>query len=163
MKKNRLWIASLTLVLGVGIAGTDAKHSPFGGPSPAAPGQESQGQLRQFSGSPIDVDYQSANLRTVLRQLSEIGGINLVIDPSVPTAATVDLKLNQVPWDQVMDVVLRTSGLTYDLQGPVLRVLTREARTKELQDQALQKKASEAAPDLVTMRKKLNYANSEDV
>ncbi|HET9372579.1 MAG TPA: type IV pilus secretin PilQ [Vicinamibacterales bacterium] len=163
MKKNRLWIASLTLVLGVGIAGTDAKHSPFGGPSPAAPGQESQGQLRQFSGSPIDVDYQSANLRTVLRQLSEIGGINLVIDPSVPTAATVDLKLNQVPWDQVMDVVLRTSGLTYDLQGPVLRVLTREARTKELQDQALQKKASEAAPDLVTMRRKLNYANSEDV
>ena len=36
--------------------------------------------LAQFSGSPIDVDYQGANLRTVLRQLSEIGGINLVID-----------------------------------------------------------------------------------
>jgi type IV pilus assembly protein PilQ len=119
--------------------------------------------LRQFSGSPIDVDYQAANLRTVLRQLSEIGGINLVIDPSVPTAASVDLKLTQVPWDQVMDVILKSSGLTYQLDGTVLRVLTREARTKELDDEAKQKKAGEAAPDLNTLRLRLNYATASAV
>jgi type IV pilus assembly protein PilQ len=116
--------------------------------------------LHEFSGSPIDVDYQAANLRTVLRQLSEIGGINLVIDPSVPTALNVDLKLRQVPWDQVMDVILRTSGLTYDLEGTVLRVLTREARTKELDDQVRQKRATAAAPDLTVTRIRLNYATA---
>ena len=71
------------------------------------PSQESA--LRRFSGLPIDVDYQAANLRTVLRNLSEIGGLNLVIDPSVPSNANVDLKLAQVPWDQVMDVVLKSA------------------------------------------------------
>src|SRR5690349_12625201 len=120
-------------------------------------------QLRQFSGTPIDVDYQGANLRAVLRQLSEIGGVNLVIDPSVPTGATVDLKLTQVPWDQVMDVVLRSSGLTNQLDGTVLRVLTREARTKELDDEVKQKKSMEAAPDLSTQRIRLNYATAESL
>jgi type IV pilus assembly protein PilQ len=119
--------------------------------------------LRQFSGSPIDVDYQAANLRTVLRQLSEIGGINLVIDPSVPPAATVDLKLTQVPWDQVMDVILKSSQLTYKLDGSVLRVMTQEARTKELDDDVKQRRASEQAPDLQTRRIRLNYSNASAV
>jgi type II secretory pathway component GspD/PulD (secretin) len=131
-----------------------------GGRRPGGPGAAG---LRQFSGSPIDVDYTAANLRTVLRQLSEIGGINLVIDPSVPNASTVDLKLTQVPWDQVMDVILKSSQLTYQLEGSVLRVLTREARTKELQEEVSQKRASEQAPDLQTARIRLNYSTAEGV
>jgi type IV pilus assembly protein PilQ len=154
MRNIRLWIVSLTLALGVSLV-AGAQNPPQ-----SAAGSE---QLRRFSGTPIDVDYQGANLRTVLRQLSEIGGINLVIDPSVPTSATVDLKLTQVPWDQVMDVVLKSSQLTYQLEGPVLRVLTREARTRELQAEAEQKKASEQAPDLESIRIKLNYSPAADV
>lgn len=134
MKNHRLWIASITFALAA-TYGLGAAGDPQSG-GQAAPSQA----LRQFSGTPIDVDYQSANLRTVLRNLSEIGGINLVIDPSVPGNATVDLKLSQVPWDQVMDVVMKSGQLTYDLQGPVLRVLTRDARTKELQAEADQKR-----------------------
>src|SRR5262245_9328215 len=126
MRKMRVWILGIALVVGGALVATGAGQSGTVLEAAQAPG------LRAFSGSPIDVDYQAANLRTVLRQLSEIGGINLVIDPSVPNVATVDLKLTQVPWDQVMDVILRSSGLTYQLEGAVLRVLTRDARTKEL-------------------------------
>ncbi len=114
-----------------------------------------------FTGSPIDVDYQAANLRAVLRQLAEIGAVNLVIDASVPPTAAVDLKLNQVPWDQVFDIVLRSSGLTVQLDGTVVRALTREARTKELDDEAKQRKVAEAAPELETARIRLNYATAE--
>jgi len=153
MKTMRLWLCSTVVAL--------AALVPAGAQDQQAPTQTSA--LQAFSGSPIDVDYQGANLRTVLRQLSEIGGINIVIDPSVPVNATVDLKLTRVPWDQVMSVVLKTSGLTYELQGPVLRVLTREALTSELQAQAQQKQASEAAPDLVTMRIRLNYSPAPEV
>ncbi len=83
-----------------------------GGATNGDPRRHSAQALRAFSASPIDVDYQSANLRTVLRQLAEIGGVNLIVDPSVPVDATVDLKLIQVPWYQVMDMVIR-SGSTH--------------------------------------------------
>ena len=158
MKNHRLWIASITFaVAATATFGLGATGDPQG--AAQTPAQA----LRQFSGTPIDVDYQSANLRTVLRNLSEIGGINLVIDPSVPGNATVDLKLSQVPWDQVMDVVMKSGQLTYDLQGPVLRVLTRDARTKELQAEADQKRAGQQAPDLTMRRLRLNYASAADV
>ena len=99
----------------------------------------------------------------MLRQLAEIGGINLVIDPSVPVNAVVDLKLTQVPWDQVMDVVLKSAQLTYQIDGPVVRVLTRDARTRELKDEAEQRKAIESAPALESVRLRLNYASAADI
>jgi type IV pilus assembly protein PilQ len=153
MTPRRLWLIAAALVCSSALVGAGQQI-----PAAAAPPG-----LRQFSGSPIDVDYQAANLRTVLRQLSEIGGVNLVIDPSVPNSAAVDLKLTQVPWDQVMDVILRSSGLTYQLDGTVIRVLTREARTKELTDEATQRKASEALPELTTARIRLNYSTAAAV
>jgi type IV pilus assembly protein PilQ len=162
MKTTRVVLSAVAIVAGLGLLSEGPAPASLGTASVQAQEAQQPG-FRQFSGSPIDVDYQSANLRTVLRQLSEIGGVNLVIDPSVPSTSTVDLKLTQVPWDQVMDVVLRTSQLTYDLQGPVLRVLTREARTRELEDEARQKMAGQQAPDLVTAQYKLNYAKAADV
>src|SRR5262245_27006267 len=121
MKSIRLWIVSVTLALSASLVTAGAQSSQ--------PQNDQAQQLRRFSGTPIDVDYQSANLRTVLRNLAEIGSINLVIDPSVPPVATVDLRLSQVPWDQVMDVVLKSSQLTYEVDGPVIRVLSRDAAT----------------------------------
>jgi type IV pilus assembly protein PilQ len=117
-------------------------------------------QAGKFKGAPIDVDYQGANLRQVLRQLADLGGVNLYIDPSVPINAPVDLKLTQVPWDQVLDVVLRSGQLTFEMDGPVVRVLTRDAKYKELEDDAKQKKASEQAPSLVVSQTRLNYASA---
>lgn len=113
-----------------------------------------------FSGNPIDVDYQGAQLRVVLRQLADIAGLNLVLDPSVPAAAVVDLKLTQVPWDQVMDIVLKSAQLTYLIDGPVVRVLSREARSRELRDDEERQKVMEAAPALESVRLKLNHASA---
>jgi type IV pilus assembly protein PilQ len=160
MSHIRRWTLSAAALVALTISGATAQSGPT---AAFATPQDSQAQFRRFTGTPIDVDYQAANLRTVLRNLSEIGGVNLVIDPSVPTNASVDLKLTQVPWDQVMDVVLKSGQLTYELDGPVLRVLTRDARTKELQAEADEKKASQQAPDLVSMRRKLNYSPAADV
>jgi type IV pilus assembly protein PilQ len=152
-------MVSITLVLSATLVTAGAQ-----GPQPeAGPPQDQAQALRRFSGTPIDVDYQAANLRTVLRNLAEIGGINLVIDPTVPPAALVDLRLTQVPWDQVMDVVLRSAQLTYEVEGPVVRVLTREALTREKQAEADQRKATQQAAVLDTVRVRLNYAAAADV
>jgi type IV pilus assembly protein PilQ len=157
MKTIRLWMVTAAIALSATFVVSGAQNA-----NPAGQNPQTQA-LRQFSGTPIDVDYQQANLRTVLRLLAETGGINLVIDPSVPLVAPVDLRLTRVPWDQVMDVVMRSAGLTYEIEGPVLRVLTREASIKEQQDEALRKKATQQAAELETARIRLNYASAPEV
>jgi type IV pilus assembly protein PilQ len=163
MTRTRVWLLSPVLALAVGLALPGAQAQQAAGSLPPDRQSVEQPQVRRFSGAPIDVDYQGANLRTVLRQLSDIGGVNLVIDPSVPLTAPVDLRLTQVPWDQVLDVVLRTSQLTYLVDGVVIRVLTREAHTKELEDESRRRKASQQAPELGMTRVRLNYAPASAV
>ena len=53
---------------------------------------------RRFTGNPVSLDFQGADLRAVLRTFSEISGLNIVIDPAVQ--GSVDVMLNDVPWDQ---------------------------------------------------------------
>ena len=156
MRNIRVLMLAIVVAVSATLVTTDAQ-------GPQTPSDQQQSQLRRFSGTPIDVDYQAANLRTVLRNLAEIGGINLVLDPTVPTAATVDLRLAQVPWDQVMDVVLKSAQLTYEVEGPVLRVLTRDALTREKQAEVDQKKATRQAAELDTIRVRLNYSSAAEV
>ncbi len=156
MKNMRLWMLAL-------VVAASATLVTVGAQAPQAQADQTQQGLRRWSGTPIDVDYQSANLRSVLRNLAEIGGINLILDVSVPTTAAVDLKLTQVPWDQVMDVVLKSGQLTYELEGPVLRVLTRDALTKEKQAEVDQRRVTRQAAELDTIRVRLNYAVAGDV
>src|SRR6185436_691979 len=156
MRSIRLWSLAVVVALSATLVTAGAQ-------APQPQGDQSGQGLRRFSGTPIDVDYQSANLRSVLRNLAEIGGINLILDPSVPTGATVDLRLAQVPWDQVMDVVLKSGQLTYEVDGPVLRVLTRDALTKEKQAEVDQRKATRQAAVLETIRVRLNYASAGEV
>ncbi len=124
------------------------------------PERGSPTEIQKYAGRPIDVDYQGALLRVVLRQLAEIGGINLVIDPAVPLNLVVDLKLQQVPWDQVMEVVLKSAQLTYVIDGPVVRILTRDARTRELKEDADAKKSAEVPPPMEAIRFRLHHASA---
>ena len=159
MRSIRVWMVSITLALSATlVTGAQGPQAQAGSAQ-----ADQQSALRRFSGTPIDVDYQAANLRTVLRNLAEIGSINLVIDPTVPPVALVDLRLQQVPWDQVMDVVLRSAQLTYEVEGPVVRVLTRDALTREKESEANQRKATQQAAVLDTVRVRLNYAAAADV
>jgi len=157
MNSIRNWVVGLILATATTLVGVGAApQQPVPPPAVVASG------LQAFSASPIDVDYQAASLRTVLRQLAEIGGVNLVVDPSVPTESTLDLKLTQVPWYQVMDVVLRSGQLAYELEGPVVRVLTLSAQTTERRSRnetALEGKKV-ILSDLPTSRFRLSYADA---
>lgn len=158
MRNMRNWVVAVAIAAATTLVGVGAA------PQQPIPTAGTQG-LQQFSASPIDVDYQSANLRTVLRQLAEIGGVNLVVDSSVPSDASVDLRLSQVPWYQVMDVILRSGGLTYEHEGPVVRVLTLTQQTAERRERnATAAEASKVVlADLPTARFRLSYATAENV
>ena len=75
---------------------------------------------RQFTGHPISLDFQGADLRAVLRTFAEISGLNIVIDPAVQ--GTVDVALRDVPWDQALDIILRANKLGYSVDGTIVRI-----------------------------------------
>jgi type IV pilus assembly protein PilQ len=145
-------------------------QAQLGGSRPPAPPSSlsaaQQGPVRRYTGTPIDIDFQGADLRMVLRQLAEIGGLNLVIDPSVPANARVDVKLTQVPWDQALDVVLKNSQLAPEIDGTVVRVVTLKAMNdenearKKLQDSQAETQARE---NVKPQAFSLNYAKGIDV
>ncbi len=76
----------------------------------------------RFAGEPISLDVKDADLKDVLRTFAELEKINIAIDSEERGSVTV--RLENVPWDQALEVILAGNGLGYVLEGNVLRVGT---------------------------------------
>jgi len=83
---------------------------------------------KRYTGKPISLDLLDADLRNVLRLIADITGSNIVIEPDV--AGRVTLRVDQVPWDQVLDMVLSMNDLGKEQLGNVIRV-ARQAKLKD--------------------------------
>jgi type IV pilus assembly protein PilQ len=77
---------------------------------------------RVYTGEPISLNLKDADIKDVLRTFAQLTGLNVAVDPGVGGAVTVDFI--DVPWDQALDLILRQNGLTYVLEGNVMRVGT---------------------------------------
>lgn len=75
---------------------------------------------KKYVGEPISLDLKDADIRDVLLTFSRLARLNMVIDPDVRGAVTV--RLENVPWDQALDVILKVNGLGCVLEGTILRV-----------------------------------------
>jgi type IV pilus assembly protein PilQ len=116
---------------------------------------------RQFTGHPISLDFQGADLRAVLRTFAEISGLNIVIDPSIQ--GTVDVALRDVPWDQALDIILRANKLGYSVDGTIVRIAPNTVlKTEEDERKALLDSQTEAT-QLGTLQRQLSYAKGEEV
>ena len=76
--------------------------------------------VRRFTGERISLDLKDADIRDVLLTFSRLARLNMVIDPEVRGSVTV--RLENVPWDQALDVILRANGLGYVLEGNVVAI-----------------------------------------
>lgn len=85
---------------------------------------------KTYTGKPISLDFQDADIRSVLRLISEISGHNLVIDPDVKGKVTITLH-KKVPWDQALEIILKTNRLAMKMEGNIIRVGTRKSFTQE--------------------------------
>jgi type IV pilus secretin PilQ/predicted competence protein len=129
---------------------------PRAAPAPAL--QQTAGTEKKFTGHPVSLDFQGADLRAVLRGFSEISGLNMVIDPDVQ--GTVDIILNEVPWDQALDVILRGNQLDYTVDGTIVRIARVDTLRKEQDSrQALAKSAADAGT-LAVRTFSLSYARA---
>jgi type IV pilus assembly protein PilQ len=122
--------------------------------------QRSEAQ-KQYTGNPVSLDFQNADLRSVLRTFAEISGLNMVIDPNVQ--GSVDIVLTDVPWDQALDTILRANNLGYMVDGTIVRIATLTTLQAE-QDQRKKLQQSQTdAGQLIVRTFTLSYAKAADV
>ncbi len=110
----------------------------------------------------IDIDVREADVQDVLRLLAEVGGFNLAVDPGVSCKAT--LKLKQVPWPQVLDLVLRTCGLEQERLGEnLVRVASAEEIRKEYEERRKYQEEKALSGPLETRFVRLAYSKARDL
>jgi len=115
-------------------------------------------QGKKYTGDPISVNLKDVDLKDFFRLIHEISGLNVVLDPAV--RGTVTLVLDEVPWDQGLDIVLRNNGLTKEIDGNVLRIATQETLRHEADQQRDLLKAQADAVEMVTVTRVLSYAQA---
>ncbi len=107
------------------------------------------------------MNLKDVDLKDFFRLIHEISGLNIVLDPSVHGSVT--LVLDDVPWDQALDIVLKNNSLDRELQGNVLRIAATDTLRKEAVDSRAQSEAVALAVDRQTITRFLSYAKSRDV
>jgi type IV pilus assembly protein PilQ len=115
----------------------------------------------RYSGEPISVNLKDVDLRDFFRLIHEISGLNVVVDPAVKGSLTI--VLDDVPWDQALDIVLKNNDLDKQLDGNVLRIATKDTLKKEADQNRELAKAQAEAADVVTTTRVLSYAKAEDL
>ena len=83
----------------------------------------------RYTGEPISVNLKDVDLKDFFRLVHEISGLNVVLDPNVH--GTLTIVLDDVPWDQALDIVLKNNDLARELEGNVLRIATVDTLKKE--------------------------------
>ncbi|HTX14791.1 MAG TPA: type IV pilus secretin PilQ [Candidatus Baltobacteraceae bacterium] len=126
-----------------------------------AGGQSAPPTSARYTGEPISVNLKDVDLADFFRLIHEISGLNVVVDPSVK--GTLTIVLDNVPWDQALDIVLKNNDLDKQLDGNVLRIATRATLKAEAQEEADLAKAQAEATDVVTTTRVLSYAKATTV
>ena len=141
-----------------GEAPGDERDSPAPTP-PEAP--DDAGDQPQYSGERLSLNFQDIATRAVLQLLAETGGVNIVVSDSVQSSVT--LQLRDVPWDQVLDIILTTKGLAMRRNGNVIIVAPPgelAARQQAALEEQLQQQQQEP---LRTRYIQVNYAKAVDL
>ena len=115
----------------------------------------------RFQGHPVTLDFQGADLRSVLRTFADISGLNMVIDPSIN--GNVDVSLKDVPWDQALDIILKANKLGYSVDGTVVRIAPIQVLAQEEEERRKLSEAQALAGELRVMTLPLSYAKADQL
>jgi type IV pilus assembly protein PilQ len=129
-------------------------------PPPAEP-PPAQQQPPRFTGEPVSLDFQAADLRAVLRNFAEISGLNIVIDPAI--TGTVDVSLRDVPWDQALDIILKANKLGYTVDGTIVRIAPLTVLAQEEEERRKLADARALAGELDVLTLPLSYARASEL
>lgn len=114
-----------------------------------------------FTGERLSLNFQNIEVRAVLQLIADFTGLNLVASDTV--AGSLTLRLKNVPWDQALDIILKSKGLAMRQAGNVVMVApSEEIAAREKLELEAQKQIVELAP-LETEFMQVNYAKASDI
>src|ERR1700734_1213474 len=118
-------------------------------------------EKKEYTGERLTLNFQDIDVRSVLQLLADTSGQNIVVSDSV--SGNLTLRLQNVPWDQALDIVLRTKGLDKRRQDNVIIIgPTEELATREKAELAAHKEVQELSPTHVEFIQ-VNYAKVSDL
>ena len=114
-----------------------------------------------YEGERLSLNFQNIEVRSVLQLIADFTGLNLVVSDSV--AGSLTLRLKNVPWDQALDIILKTKGLGMRENGNVLYIApNEEIAAREKLELESQQQVEELAP-LRSEFLEINYAKASDL
>jgi type IV pilus assembly protein PilQ len=122
---------------------------------------QEQRKKQHFKGERLSLNFQDIETRAVLQLIADFTGLNLVVSDSV--SGNLTLRLKNVPWDQALDIILKTKGLAMRQTGKVLLVApAEEIAAREKLELEAQKQVKELEPLRMEIIQ-VNYARAADV
>lgn len=116
---------------------------------------------KEYTGERLTLKFQDIQVRPLLQLIADFTGNNIVVSDSVQ--GSISLRLENVPWDQALDLILTTKGLSSRENGNVIYVApTEEIAARDKAELAAREQAQQLAP-LITDIVQINYAKAEDI
>ena len=120
-----------------------------------------QVSAKHYTGKKISLDFQDIEVRRVLQLLADFTGINMVASDTVQ--GNITLRLKDVPWDQALDIILKTKNLDKRRNGNVMWIAPFAELVKAEEDEAKALAASVRLAPIQTEYLQLSYAKVEDI
>jgi type IV pilus assembly protein PilQ len=119
------------------------------------------GESEDFTGRTISLNFQDIPVRTVLQIIADYNEFNLITSDTV--TGNITLRLDGVPWDQALDIILKVKGLDKRMQGNILMVApSDELAAREAKNLQAQQQVEELAP-LYSEYVQINYAKANEL
>jgi type IV pilus assembly protein PilQ len=111
----------------------------------------------QYGGQKISLDFKDADIKNILRLISDVSGFNIITSDRV--AGRVTLKLENLPWDQALDIILESNNLGKIVAGNIIRIDTQDQILKSQKDKLEQTSLEDLAMETVPV----SYVKAKDI
>lgn len=115
----------------------------------------------KYTGEILSLKFKDADLRDVILFLGEFAKLNVVFDPEAKGTVTCDLQ--DVPWDQALDIILKINKMGKIIEGNVLRIAPISALTREEEELRRLKESKELAEPVLVKTFTLSYSKAGDI
>ncbi len=115
----------------------------------------------RYTGERITLDFQNADLLNVLRLIAEVSGLNIITAEGV--GGKISMRMQDVPWDQALDIILKTKGLGQIREGNVVRIAPKAVLEGERLADLKAKEAEIKVEDLILEIIPISYSKAEDL
>jgi type IV pilus assembly protein PilQ len=118
-------------------------------------------ETSNYTGEKISLDFKDADIKNILRLIADISGQNMIISDNAKGKIT--LKLEDIPWDEALDIILETNRLGKIVTNTVTRIETNDQIKRINEEKLMAQKSEENLAELVIKSYEISYAKAADL